>query len=63
MTCFPSGVVMESGELPLDVKGDPSVPNFLLQLCCFLLQRLSCDDFVRDLECGGKLVLEADELV
>ena len=54
----------KSRELPLEVGEDGTViPNFLVQLSRFLLQRLSVDDFVRDLKRGRKLVLEADKFV
>ena len=54
----------ESGELPLEVgENDTLIPNFLVQLSRFLLQRLPIDNFVRDIERGCELVLEADEFV
>jgi len=40
----------ESGELPLEVgEGDALVPNFLVQLSRFLLQRFPGNNFIRDL--------------
>lgn len=54
----------EGGKLPLEVREeDPLVPNFLLQLGNFPLLCLPHNDFVRDFECGGKLILEANEFV
>ena len=54
----------KSRELPLEVGEDGTlIPNFLVQLNRFLLQRLSVDDFVRNLKRSRKLILEADKFV
>ena len=39
------------------------IPNFLVQLSRFLLQRLPVDNFVHSIEHGCELVLKADEFV
>jgi hypothetical protein len=54
----------ETWELPLEVgKDDTLIPNFLLQLSRFLLQRLPANDFIRDLEGGRELILEVNEFI
>ena len=54
----------ETRKLPLEVgKDDTLIPNFLLQLSRFLLQRLPANDLIRDLEGGRELILEANEFI
>ena len=54
----------ESRELSLEVREDGTlIPNFPVQLSLLLLERPPSNNFIRDLECGRKLILEADEFV